>query len=376
MKMTATMVAMVAAMIGCGGSGGPSDDTGDDTGDDAVEIVITTEDSVLLAGQDGDGAWQALTVDENGEARMQVTSDRFGVTSLCAVTFQSLSLQRSLTHFLTPDEATDGVRLPCGTVSVDAVLVSGTTSPGASVWIASRQADVEETGAYSLFVSPGTYDVFAVLPGDPGQVLVTREVVIDDDLTLDLPVATEGVDLLRVTPNVITATDAYEVYADLNTVRDEYVSFGYGGISVGVPPQSILLPSDRPAIGAFAGQCTRQVPLPGGTPELQIPSQTTATIDGVRVEWTADPTIDWEGVTLHLSAVGPMSAGVSATAAYLDAAGGASSFRLVDPETLPGWDAGMPRFVGGDELRWSLSVWRGVYDADYTTCGASGQLIW
>jgi hypothetical protein len=94
------------------------------------------------------------------------------------------------------------------------------------------------------------------------------------------------------------------------------------------------------------------------------------------VEWTGDPEVEWEGMNATLSATGPMSALVFATAAYVDAAGGGSSVRVVDPEALPGWDAGMPRFTGGEELRWSVGLWRGTYDGDYTVCGADGTFTW
>jgi hypothetical protein len=358
---TRTLGWLIAATVagGCGGN------------DASFELTFDAHGSNLVVAQDGDGPWQQLALDASGTATFEVTAGHFGVGRFCTT--------GQAAKFLFDTEAPDEFPMSC-TEHVQGALVhlSGTTSPGAELWITSTTVPVDAAGAYDLTLPAGTYDLFAVLPGTPSRFLAARAVDVSADRVLDLPVAIDGIQMLPVTPTV-TGADASEVriLADLNTPT-AYASFGEGPTTVDVPPVGALLATDHAAIGAHAHDCGIQQPLTTTPPAFQVPAPYTASADRTHATWSADPAVAWEWATIFLSSTGTPRSTVNffASTTWLAASGSGDSFPIVDLQALPGWTAGLDGFSAGTELEYYVARYRGKYDGDYAYCGAEGDLTW
>jgi hypothetical protein len=373
------LVVVVVVVCGCGGGGG--DDGGDDTG--VEDLRIRADGAALVVGQDGAGAWQQLTVDGEGFAHLTVTSGFYGVISFCPGGDASGTFATSF----------EDVTLFCRSPS-SVVEITGTTTAGVEVYSGYGSIAVaDEVGTYALPVDAGVHDVFAVLPGAPSRVLVRRGVDASADVVLDLPVDLEGLDMQTMTPLVTgDLADETVVYSDLNTASGrDYVSFGGGPTSVPVPPQSMLVDGDHPAIGvstrsAFVPAdpwqyqgCTTQLPLSTVAPTLQLPQRFSATVDATHVMWAADPAVDWESssiLIMSLAEAGTSVRYVSSPSWHHIAVAGEPRVPLPDLAAMPGWTAGLTSFAAGSEVRWDVSTYRGVYYGAYLTCGAADLLVW
>jgi len=358
-----SVIGLVAGLAGagCGGGGG---------GVDPLELTIDATDTALVVAQDGDGPWQQLTPDANGVARLEVTAGWYGVVGVCAG--DPPLTPRAHVVFDTDVADPD---VSCGAVVTTSIVhVTGTTDPGADIWIDLSNASVDATGAYEATVRPGTHDVFAVLPGAPARLLVRRDVDLSADATLDLPVSTDGVDMATMSPTVTgAAASDVTVYADLNNARDEWVPLGQDPTTVPVAPASVLYPGDHPSIGASAAGCSTQKPLGAQPPALALPTPFTATFDAAQVTWQADPAIAWEGVGLSRFTSDAPAASVDyfVSPGWLAATGAGDQLAFLDLTSLPGWHAGLAAISPTQQVRQNIWTYRGIFNGDYNICSAS-----
>jgi hypothetical protein len=367
-------VAVVVVMCACGGGGG-----------DQGVVTIHALGSPLVVGQDGDGAWEQLALDADGVAQLNVTSGFYGVIGFC-------------TSALGPSARAEGrfavdfadVDMSCGSGGTSS-RISGVTAPDAMVYAGlTPDLPADAAGMYGLFVHSGLHDVFAVLEGTPSRLLVRRGVDASSDVTLDLPIETEGIDMPTMTPVVTGAlSDQVSVYADLTTGSfTDYVFFGSGPTSTPIPPASVVVATDHAAIGASTHTadgsvgCGRQVPLGPTPPTLELPALYSADFDTTQLVWDADDAVEWELAALSLRPVfqpgqtRAVSATFYSSGGWLDAAGAGQVLSVPDLSTLPGWTPELAAFAAGQEIRWNTWTNRGVPEGDYTICAASGTITW
>jgi len=356
------VVALGSGTIGCG--------------DDSLTLDIVARDVVLIAAQDGDGPWQALTPDAEGRVSFTAPSGRYGLAHLCSA--DGLMTPRFLRTMIVLGTEGGEQKVACG-ASESFVRLTGTTAPGARIAADMMQATADPSGTYTLEVRPGTHDVVAWLRGTPDLILLERAVDLQADRTLDLPVASAGVEMPMMTPTIAGAAPAVAVFSDLNTAHEDYVFFTEAPMTVPVPPASLLIAGDQPAIGARSVDCVAQEPVGAAAPTLELPSPFVARLDSTMATWQADPTIAWDEVAIALtsSAGGPsLQLLVFAKSSWIDAAGAGDVVPLADLASLPGWEAAMATFVTGQELRWSVAANRGHYARSYQTCSKTGSLTW
>jgi len=335
------------------------------------QVEVHAPGVALVVAQDGNGAWQQLTLDASDTATFDATAGFYGVGVLCAAVTDNFT--RAGLSFETVERH---VELSCGT-TVDFARVTGTTAPGAEVWIDSFSVIAGASGSYATDVISGAHDVFALLHGAPSKILVRRGVDLSADSTLDLPVATEGVAMETATP-VVTGADpaSVQLYSDDNTATGDYIEFASGsGPGVEIPPASLLGAGDHATVGATAHDCTRQAPL-APSPALAIPTALTATVDHSAARWTADTTVAWDEARIDLS-VGTLTRILAfATSDWLAASGSGDSWPMVDLETLPGWTPGLAHIPAGSQVQFDVGLSRGAYDGDFTTCATNGTIVW
>lgn len=343
-------------------------------------LVLPAERAVLLVAQDGDGPWQALTPDGES-ASFEVTSGRYGYAYACESTgFLPPNVR---VRFDTPaGDAPTSLCVP-STIAPPRFTISGTTEPNARVSFADEvlggEVVADDTGAYSLeLVSAGLHDVVAVLDGTPSKMMIVRDVDLAADRTLDLPLATSGVELPTLTPIVDGAgVDPVSVVSELYTANGTHMVLGTGTTVVAVAPTGILEAGDTASIGAAAraGDDYRYVQraLAATPPALEVPAAIGAQVDPDVARWEGE----WEFI--HLTLAPPVTSTPSWRVSYMASRewvveNGDAALSLVDVRTLPGWTDAIPVAEPGDPVTWDLWGSSGEVAADYEVSGAKGTL--
>jgi hypothetical protein len=351
------ILAWAWVLIGCGGGSGNG-------------IDVFAPGAALVVVQDGDGAPQELALDADGHGNFAAPSGFYTITRVCPLIGNVRA--PAATRYDTVGE----VELPCGVGSLSTRL-TGTTAPDAEVWVDSSPVNPDDNGVYTAFALPARRDVFAVIHAPPVRLFAARDIDLTTDRVLDLPVATEGIELATVTPNVDVAAAAVSFYTDINTANGGYVFLGSSSPSVAVPPASALLPGDRATIGAQSGNCTVQQALTAATPTFSIPAPLDADLARREITWSADPAVEWELVRLLLfDAVSNEVLFAFASTSWLEASGRLDSLPVVDIETLPGFTPELGGFEPGANLNASFGIVRGTFDGDLTSCDVNTTLIW
>ena len=197
--------------------------------------------------------------------------------------------------------------------------------------------------------------------------------------------ATDGIDLIPVTPTVTNPTGAPAfLTSDMNTPAT-FVQFANDETTtVHVPPPSSLEETDRVTIGAAADKCHVQLPASVLAPVLNIPSRFTATIDRTQAQWTADPGVAWQLNLLRLTRrAQPGMTGGSTTITYnvrpswRAAQGSGDVVRIIDTATeIPGWTSDLAAFEVGDKVDALMRVARGEFDGELAACSEQTSLVW
>ena len=343
---------VLIAALGCNGGSGP-------------DVTVEAAGAVLAAYQDGDGPWQPLAIDANGVGGFENPAGYYGVAVFCIDPIEMVSFVYS-TERTTP--------LPCPRrLGLDSFTLRGSTAAGAEIWAESSPVFVEGT-QYETSLREGTHDIFALLPP---RILIARDVVMSADRTLDLPVDTEGVDMVSITPSIRGADPGDVIlYADVNTgERSDYTFLGEFTTSVLVPPASVLLPRDRVSVGARSGNCSTQEALADSV-ELVIPAPFDASIDRAAVSWSADRAVAWDVFAVTLR-VGLALIQTRARFDWIEARGAGEVLPIVDPTTIPGWTPELPGAIAaGTTVDADTFLVRGQYDGDYDSCGLATTFTW
>ena len=162
--------------------------------DDVEPYTWVAQNAALVALQDGDGPWQALT-GVDGVYRATVTSSRYGVAVGCATSVTGVSL-----YFQAVSEITDLVvtscRIPTATIAVP-MTVHGFSDKSSEVTVGNYHADFFADIATSFEVPKQTADLLATsfVQQDPGatwsDVVAYRgpTVTVDETFSIDLDLA-------------------------------------------------------------------------------------------------------------------------------------------------------------------------------------------
>jgi hypothetical protein len=335
--------------------------------DDGFALEIEARHAPIVVVKDGDGPWERVATTDDGRAFTQIEGAFYGVGALC-------NDQTSQLATFIFDTQPRTVFLPCPvTTTASALHVRGTTAPMAEVWVGDRSTRADASGAFDVPLwDGGLHDIVAILPTAPPKIVAQRAIVITGDTRVDLP-ADAAVEMTALYPTVTGAErDAIEVSSDINTGTD-WISLGSDPTTVYLPPRDFLVATDRPAIAARAHGCTRQHPLSAANEPIELPAPITHTFERSQVTWTADPTVAWDSSLVDIDSYANGRYMAYASASWREA-NATSSIPIVDLAALPGWTSDLPRLVAEEPAHVSFSVSRGVYDGDFTSCGAYAQL--
>jgi hypothetical protein len=343
-------------------------------GEEPYRLEIRVTDAIAAAAQDGDGPWEPLALDADGAASFDVHSGRYGVAYLCG---SDAPVRARFTTVGYSIEQAPYWRACPGEPAL--ATVSGTTAPGATVFVGTSGVDADAAGAYSVALIPGSYDVIAYLPGSPARVQIVRMVDVTADTTLDVPVATDGIAMDTQPPTVTGATSLDRVYSVLFTERATVATFSSPPPLAPSLPAGLALPGERLAIGAWSGGCRTQASLDGAAPAM-VMQHATIGVDRATMHVTADATDDWESVTTRLrveTATTSTLVGYAASRDWMLDAGTPDALPLADAASLPGWDTAMAGFDPGQVVTWIASIRSGDFFAgDSHYCFAEGSLAW
>lgn len=353
----------VAVALGACASDAPSPYTITITGDDHLRY---------LAAQDGDGAWQRLTLDATGQATFAVTRGYHGVAFACG-TIGAAPLFLTVRFDAGPAAAP---MAPCGDGAPRATLTGAVSPPDAEVSLWLYGAITHPAGTYRQSVPVGVVD--AVVAAGP-RIAIRRGERVDADRTLDLDLAIDGFDLASVTPTVTGAgADPVSLYAEILTANQTYVRHPDAGAAALIVPAARRATGDRVVIGASRGTAARgqidQREVAGdGPPALTFAALPALEVDRGAVRFGAG----WDFVMVRYYETGRSGAWstLSTTAAWAAAAGAAAQ-PLIDAASLPGWDPAWPTPAAGAAIR--LDAWAGIGDlsGDYQTAWVSADATW
>jgi hypothetical protein len=229
-----------------------------------------TENALVVAIQDGDGAWTTITA-ERGVYRAHLASERYGVTIACRTggSARVSVFQRTVA---------DGLDLRTRSCGSDAIELDVAVRhvPERSIAYVSTAAGLSGGGdaTYAFFAQPGPADLFASLTDNAGRIaklvrvpsfdLQARQAIAIDFATQGaapdertLSIALGPADRARVTTSVIRPTGEYPLHAPA---------------ALGTPPTYQVMPlalweaddlfSVTVAVGAVSSSVTSRVPGP------------------------------------------------------------------------------------------------------------------
>lgn len=368
--MRASICLFLGVVAGCGGDGRAP----------ALVSLPPDPDALLTLVQDGDGEWREVSAATDG-AQVEVDSDRFGHAHVCwqrhpASGEPAVGLHARLMTL-------DAMALPPPCASLGGSRLDGRVIDGARVYVGQRHVTAVD-GRYSIVVSPGRWDVAAVVPDDIGaRFLVERDVDLTTDRTIDFGSVQRGVPLFPVTLAVSGGDDGTLTYGGALLASGTRVRFNLsdGGRALLLPTR-LVAGGDQRFVGAVAHDAAtgtfRTVEhvlvlddLLGFT--LQIPDLLSLELAARRARWAGT----WDGVAFEVWSpveAAPVSVSVEATAAWL--AGGVAELPVPAPDRMPGWDPSWGRFATADTLMWSVEVWRGDPDRDLVRVRRASTTIW
>lgn len=351
-------------------------------GDGRAPAMVTLPpdpDALLTLVQDGDGEWREVSAAAGG-VEVEVESDRFGHAHVCwqrhpASGEPAVGLHARLMTL-------DVMALPPPCAPLVGSRLEGRVIDGARVHVGARHVTAVD-GRFSIEVSPGVWDVAAVIPNDVGaRFLVERAVDLTTDRTIELG-RTRGVPLLPVPLAVSGGDDRTLTYGGARLAGGTRVRFNLsdGGRAWLLPPQ-LVAAGDRSFVGAVAHdtatgtfRTTERVLVLEDLLELTlaIPEPVLLELSAGHARWAGV----WDGVAFEVWSpveAGPLSVSIEATAAWL--ADGAAQLRIPAPDTMPGWDAAWGEFAAADTLMWSATVWRGDPDGDVVRVRRTSSTVW
>lgn len=335
-------------------------------------ITITGDDHlVYLAAQDGDGAWQRLTLDATGQATFTVTRGYHGVASACGD-----GGGRAASLSVGFDAGAPAAPLArCG-VGRTYATVSGTVNPPDAEIALGLFWEPHAAGSYQMLVPTGTLDA-VVMQG--AQLAIRRGEQVTGDRTLDLDLTVDSFPLATVTPTVTGAgADPVTVYAEILTANQTYVRHTDASPAALIVPVARRVAGDRVVIGAnrgtnARGQVDQREVFGDALPTLAFAPLPALEVDraGVRFGdgWAG------AGASYRQADYRGLRTYVGATAAW-SAAAAADLLPLVDAATLPGWDPAWPRIAPASPIVIEASADIGDLSGDYQAAWVTADATW
>ena len=351
---------LAAVLAGCGG----------DDADSTYTIAFAGDPAAvgLVAAQDGDGPWQAVTLDASGHGTFTVTRGFHGALVVC-------TYLPSVHVAVNYDAGDDGTaHALCGSPTAAVRVRGSVTPPDAEVWIEGVPV-AHVPGSYDATVGPGTYDLMA---STATRMRIDRALVVTADTTHDLDVAAGGFDLVT-SPLTVTGAATPSTYSELHTANAGYVQLLGTTTTVPLVPAAQRVADDRVVVGATAtdGDVTRIVQrrvTAEAAPALAFVDGPPVTADRAGLHWTTG-WADYWGSLRPMVGAPRVFLGMGATPAWSDASG-TTALSWPDLAALPGWDPSWPMFTAGESVTWSASGSTGAYDGDLDERWASGTLTW
>lgn len=354
-----------------------ADDATDEVTDDAPgpsEVVLTLHDSnrdstsnaTLVAFQDGDDAWVAIT-GEDGVYRATATGARYGFVIICATT----GATSRTTYYATVAEssALDGAscagatatRTLTGTVRGPSTLSNPSVTTVGGSWTSNA------LGAYSLMTIPGTVDVLTTAHRNDGARVMARTQASGSTLDIDLTNAA----IAAQRPLDVTGMVVGESFFAQSWIQ---TPAGILGLSNDSQPRYLELPSSlsRPGdVVVFAAGSSRMEGAQavsryakGTSPALALPAAVTFTKPDANLAVGLPPLGAADGISVLLVGTG-ITSFQYATTGWL---GAATTLTLVDPDGVAGWQPNWNQPVAW--TRWTATWSRGegtTYESSTTS---------
>ena len=332
-------------------------------GSEPYTLTISGNAVTYAAAQDGDGAWQQLTLDASGTATFEVTRGYHGAATLCGPFL--------LVRY---DAGGDEPWQACSRSTATSVQVSGTLTPAtAQVWLG-YSLSTRTDGTYRVSDAPGRRDLVAF---SGTRVLLQRDLQLDTDLTIDLDVDADGVPLTTLTPTVTgNGAAAFTAYTEIVTANGTYAQTSSSAFAV--VPTAQRVPGDRVVIGASldgaeGNQIVQRELLDETTPALTFEPLPELAVDRTGLRWGEG--WDYAAVTYRPALTLGTETNLVATPAW-SAASGASSIPLVDGSALPGVVLPEPWPATGTALRVQARAGIGDLSGDYRANFVDAALTW
>ena len=337
---------------------------GSDAGTEPYTLTISGSPVMYAAAQDGDGAWQQLTLDASGHATFEVTRGYHGVVAAC--------LRGYLSAWFDADG--DQPWQPCGNGAPATVAqVSGAVIPATAVVFMQNDLWPTTDGTYRVASTTGRRDLIATTDG---RALIQRDLQLDADRTIDLDVDTDGFALTTLAPTVTgNGATPFTAYTEILTANGTYVRTSETAFAV--VPSAQRVTGDRVVIGAAMVDGDRSEIVQREVTAEVAPALTFEPLPALQVDRTSARWGDgWDFI--GLSYFPSLSAGTRvhamATGAWL-AASGATALPVLDA-TLPGLDPTWTWAAAGTTVR--FLTWAGIGDisGDYQAAYVDTSLPW
>ncbi len=349
--------------------------TGACAGDDPTPYTITfTGDDHLayLAAQDGDGAWQRLTLDATGQATFTVTRGYHGLAFACGTS--GIPPRFLSAGFDAGAEAAPWA--PCGGGRPYATVSGAVNPPDAEIALGLAFPWPHAAGSYEERLPLGVLDA-VVMQGT--QIAIRRGELVTGDRTLDLDLSVDSFPLATVTPTVTGAgADPVTLFAEILTANQTYVRHPDAGGSALIVPVAQRVAGDRVVIGASRGTDARGQVEQREVFGEALPALAFAPLPALEVDRAGVRFGDgWEfiraqyGQADHLG----LRTAVWTTAAWA-AAAGTDLLQPVDAATMPGWDPAWPRVAPATPIAITAGAGRGDLSGDYQTAWVSADATW
>lgn len=334
-------------------------------------ITVSARGAALVAAQDGDGAWERLTLDGSGDVSFEAGGD-YGFAYVCDDEATPGEPASAMVRLATTDDADPEVFC----VAPTTVTLDGATAPGAWVFADGSGARADSGGRFQLQVRPGRHDVVVIADAaDAARATIVRELDLTTARSLLLPVDDDWVDVAHIPwPPGAPPPPLGGLWLVTETCSGTSFWFSGGAYIYDLAGSGLLRDCDRAAyaLETRGGGTLRyvQVPQQPGTITFPDPGTNSAAVEARTLRWRGE----WDEVTLFVWR--PTLVRYSATASRFRHSSADAVLSLVDLTTLPGWREGMPGLTAGAGSTWTTRTVRGTAARDLQISEESGSLTW
>jgi len=378
--------------IGCGSSGKHAPDAA------PAAITFTTPnalDGLLVAMQDGDGAWTTLTPSAPGMYSFQVASDRYGIMFTCP-NISSLVLIDELA-VADATQVTDAISCAAALASLSGT-VTGNGSANVLVNWNTDQTTIDSGGNYSVSAPSGPHDVIAAAFTATNGAAAYQSAVIQRGVQPGSANAIDFTSPIALEPHTVSLIGATElnvtVYASISTANGTGATTSvHGPNAVTYVPQSALQTGDRittqtQGFGKTSNLLVAHFSLATEVGDTTVDLSATAPLATVTVAqqtplvlqaaWPAQPQASVYTFNVYTLTAGDQEWLVQASSGYAEQAGNVL-LALPDLSTVAGFPPSAALPPG--EVGWTMYATTGSFQptfafglGEFSTIGSTGTL--